>query len=555
VKDTGQGFPPTPEFLLLGGTDKADDPGQKGKIGVGLKAVIFSSKRFTIHSVGAHGVWDVEVVNADEALEEASRNENTQVLVKQTLVDDPKDEAWGTTVTVDFRGRDIHDWLRGAVEAVFHVEEVEAVEDAARVLFEHGRPFDSQAQALLHLYFRSAPYTGDVKKLLLEVQAPTIHVRLNVGSAEAEFSTGELADIFVKPTYEESIPAMYLDYESLLNEVPRGKFKPQMMNKEMPPGGYLGEPVRDRIWILKMTTAEEFQALIRNRNGVITSGHEQTLGKINAIYLVMAAPEILRQVIPGGPKRVISSNGIITAHSFSTPRGARHELYVPRIHLIVDVMTDLNYGKRHLTDRWLVGHLQKLFSEAYSRTLFEATRGLSSDIRKPRDATDRSYVGLEELGLDLPFRKVPVVEQDVVGLFSALLGRGLLKDYQLFGFSQVQRYDGKFYARRARARRDPEFTTDDNLYNLEFKLRASQLCADFETDEKDPRDIHLAVVWQRDDCGPKWKVLDVDASSSKSDASDFPSVNYVLWDSVEGHEVQLLVLEELVASIKSARKS
>ena len=551
VTDEGPGFPPEHELLLLGGTDKEDDPAQKGKIGVGLKAVLFSSARFRIHSVGAHGVWDLDVRDADLTLDRAQKEPQTQLLVSETRNPDRAGEKPGTTVTVEFRDRQVHQWLEGAAESVFTVEELGEGAGAANWLFDYGNPFSTKADAFLHLYFRSAPYSADVKRLLLDEEPITIDVHLKVGNAADEFpGSPAMVQMLTATEYKHTIPALYCDFEELLTGVPPGKFKATLFTQPMPPGGDTGARTPDRIWILKLATKDAFESLIRNRAGVAADGHDQAIAQINGIYLVLGDPVSLRLFIPGGAKRLISSHGIITAHAFSTPRGARHELYIPRVHMIVDVDADLNYGKRHLNDRRLVNHLQRYFAETYARTLFEATKGLSKTVRRPRDVTDRSYVGMENLGLPIPIRKVPELEQDVVALFSALLGAGLLQGYQLFGLSQIEQYDGRFYARRRKGGADPPFTTDDHLYTLEFKHKVSQLCEDFENDEKDPRDIALAIVWQSDTLSDRWKMLDPEASSTGSDGRDFPQISRVLWDSKEGYEVQVLVLEELAQSIR-----
>jgi hypothetical protein len=551
VSDSGPGFPPNRTLLYLGGTDKDTDPQQKGKIGVGLKAVLFSSSKFHIRSVGDHGLWELDVVDADDALTKAHKDPATQLQVTETLDKTKQGESFGTTVTVEFRDRQIHDWIDGATEHVFTVEELgEGAGDAAKLLYEYGAPFATKADAFLHLYFRTAPYSADVKKLLLGGDPLTIHVHLKVGDTGAEFPDSEsMTDMLKATEYSLSILAEYCDFEPLIKAIPVGKFKAAVITHEMPPGGDAGVALPDRIWILKLTTREQIETLIRNRAGLVTAGHESALGRINGVYLVLGDPVTLRQFIPGGAKRLISSNGIITAHAFSTPRGARHELYIPRIHMIVDVDADLNYGKRHLNDRRLVNYLQQFFAEAYARTLFEATKGLSATIRRPRDATDRSYVALTDLGLDLAVVKEPEVEQDVIALFCALMGAGIVDGIALYGISQVEQYDGRFYSRRAKDKADPPFTTDDNLYKLEFKHKISQLCVDFEADEKDPREIQLAIVWKSDALPERWKMLDLTASTVYSDGRHFPKVNRVLWDTKESHEVQVIVLEELVAGL------
>lgn len=557
VTDEGTGFPPNRDLLFLGGTDKEDDPGQKGKIGVGLKAVLFSSMRFQIHSVSEEGVWDVDVQDADTTLQKAHNNPATELQVTSTLDAEAKADKSGTTVTVEFRGREVHDWLETAFKVVFTVEELAERADAAGLLFDHGQPFTTKADALLHLYFRTAPYTADVRRLLNGEAPITIKVHLKVGNAAEQFpDSPAISDMLAATEYTHNIPALYCDFEQLLRKVPPGKFKASLVTQQMPTGGDPGLPMPDRIWILKLKTKDEIESIIRNKAGAVAEGHERAVARINGIYLVLGDPVVLRSFIPGGAKRLISSYGIMTSHGFTTPRGARHELYIPRVHMVVDVDANLNYGKRHLTDRRLVSYLQQFFAEAYTRTLFQATKGLSATVRRPRDATDRSYVGLEDLGLPIPIKKVPEVEQDVVALFSALLGAALIKGYDLFGLSQVEQYDGRFYARRRSHKGDPPFTTDDNLYKLEFKHKISQLCADFENDEKNPTEIDLAIVWQNDGLTDRWRMLELGAKTAvMSDGRDFPQINRILWDTKDSHEVQVIVLEELVQALGEAGAS
>ena len=53
ITDNGTGFPRSDELLGFGGTDKDNDPdwGINGRQGVGLKAVILSTDRFSINAV------------------------------------------------------------------------------------------------------------------------------------------------------------------------------------------------------------------------------------------------------------------------------------------------------------------------------------------------------------------------------------------------------------------------------------------------------------------------------------------------------------------------
>lgn len=554
VRDNGVGFPPSEELLYLGGTDKGGDKKQKGKIGVGLKVVLFSSTRFLLESVSPQGRWRVEVVDAVGALALAGSDPSVRPAGTQELLPADPSIPTGTTVTVEFGGTEVLDWLRSAYEQVFVVQELtRQVETTCDILYANGQPYSSQAEALFDLYFQTAPYTGDVFALLAGGNDITLHFSIDVGAIDDQLTSNTidegLRQCLTGATYKRDISCTYADYNALLQPIPPAKFRTLRFQAPMPPGGLSERAQPDRLWFLKLTSVSEYESLITNQKGEVSPGFENLFDEINGMYLVLGDPVHLRRFIPGGPKRLISANGVLTAHVFPTPRGARHELYVPRIHFIVDVNADLNYGKRHLNNKHLVGQLFRYFNEAYARTLFEATRNLGSKVRVARDVKDRSYVSQPDLELPLPFVKEPFLEQDVIALFFTLLGSGYLEGLKVWGISSVDQYDGRFYARRDAGGRDPAFTTDDHLHKLEFKVVTSALCHDFDIDVKDPRDINLAVVWHNDSVDARYQVLDLKSSTTYSSRQHFPHVQHVLWDTTESHEIQLLVLEDLIKAL------
>jgi len=123
----------------------------------------------------------------------------------------------------------------------------------------------------------------------------------------------------------------------------------------------------------------------------------------------------------------------------------------------------------------------------------------------------------------LPTRKVSVTstprsEQDAIVLFNQLVAGGVIRGIKLLGTSQVAQYDGifRFYAD------DPfenfEFNCDTNPLGvererlqrpyltppkvLEYKFNLDGLIREFESEEKNESDIHLAVFW---DMGGEYK--------------------------------------------------
>jgi len=122
---------------------------------------------------------------------------------------------------------------------------------------------------------------------------------------------------------------------------------------------------------------------------------------------------------------------------------------------------------------------------------------------------------------------------------------------KLWGLSQVETYDGRFYMRRSNARMDPQFTTDDNLYILEFIYKTTQLIDDFKADKKDIRQIRLAVMWT-DDLDPNdstYRLLDVPTSTIGADGRNFPQTNMVLRNIRDADQVEVLYLDKFIEDI------
>ena len=562
VEDNGIGFPRREDLLFLGGTDKSDDPSQLGKIGVGLKAVIFSTKHFSIRSTTDAYDFQFEVSGAANALEHATQNPDVP-LIPNRLNQTPRvpsESVTKTIVTAKFDPSNIIEWLSTVHQAVFEVDELRGPEStAAQWLYEWGAPFKTKAEAMLSLYLQTAPYVGDVQQLLTgSKRRIEVVLRVTVGDdAQHLFQDfPNLVETFTNgPVEEVTVDCQYADYERLLKEIPPRKRRTTIYTHPIPPGGgHLGDTLRDSIWINRLTTPQEIDALLTdNRDRIHWEGIEALRDSINGIYLVLGAPEILRSFIPGGPVRQISARGIQTAHPFVTPRGARHELFVPRIHMLIDVDEDLNYGKRHLTNGWAVKRANDFFSAAYSHTLFHATSQLSSDTRRPRNPDDRTYVGLDALGIDSTLYKEPAVEQDIVALFFDLAGRGVFEGYRVYGLSQVQTYDGRFLARSPRNSEWPSPTADDRLYALEFKYRIDALATDIVNEVKNSTEIALAIAWECEwqDPSGRFKIIDPDVSQTGSDNRLFPGVNGVLFDSRANSEIQLIDLKQVVDELRS----
>lgn len=492
VSDNGIGFPRKPDLLFIGGTDKADDARQFGKIGVGLKAVIFSTKFFSIESTTHSHGFQFAVTGAAAALEHAVSNPDFALHPDQDnyVTHDGDGLITKTMVRAKFDPALLVQWLASVYHAVFEVEELRAGEaNAAEALYKYGSPFKSRAEAMMALYLQTAPYVGDVEQLLTGSKLPIdIKLRLVAGSEPIVTFQEQrhLAPLFDNESeVRVNVECRYPDFEALLRKIPSRRRPWTIYTHKVPSGGgNVGESLRNHIWINKLTDQEDIEELISDRNNRLHwKQYEGFRDKVKGVYLVLGAPEILRSFIPGGASRVMSARGIITEHSFVTPRGARHELYVPRIHMVLDLDEELNYGKRHLKNNWSVRRSNDFFGEAYTRTLFTATSRLSTRVRRSKPK-DRSYVGKQQLEIGGTLFKVPAVEQDAIALFFELAGRGAIQGYRVYGLSQVETYDGRFLAEMDGQREWPVPTADDRLYTLEFKHELKGLLDDIEEERK-----------------------------------------------------------------------
>jgi len=77
-----------------------------------------------------------------------------------------------------------------------------------------------------------------------------------------------------------------------------------------------------------------------------------------------------------------------------------------------------------------------------------------------------------------------------------LLGSGELTSYQILGFSQSDTYDARMLAQRECDREDLfDTASESDLRKVEFKLHASQVVRDFESQVKDAREMHILICW------------------------------------------------------------
>ena len=119
---------------------------------------------------------------------------------------------------------------------------------------------------------------------------------------------------------------------------------------------------------------------------------------------------------------------------------------------------------------------------------------------------------------EIPLTSTPVREQDVIALFHQLLAGGVIRGIRVMATDQFKQYDGLFRYRLSEPFSNHVFHATENPlgihedavrnayesrpYVLEYKANLDALIDEFEKEEKNENDVHLAVVWE---AGTRWK--------------------------------------------------
>jgi hypothetical protein len=263
--------------------------------------------------------------------------------------------------------------------------------------------------------------------------------------------------------------------------------------------------------------------------------------------------------LPGGSRRIISCNGTVTEHDIDLTRG-RNQEYVRCLDIVVDVDANLNYGKTHLTNKYIVKYVREFINEAYVRTLQYGTGEWVGNLPSPDEEEEDLFTTKEDLELQGSVTaKVPRDENDVIGLFFELAGAGYISDFRMYGLSQVAQYDGKAtFKRKGEEASILEAEDDSQLRTVEFKVFASEVMRDFERKQKFSRDIDLLIAWDEGDYdGDYYTIYDIDQSQAykESPPKIFPGVTKFIHDAKHGAEVQTLLLKSLVDDAKATSTS
>ena len=550
-------------MLFLGGTRK-EGKNLKGEVGVGIKVVLFSSDSFQIRSNSKkHGAWKVEISNANnfEALKE--------LIIPKLLPDDdtPLDYE-GTEVTYRFpeyipleKANVLDDFVDEIIASCLPRGLSEDLFSKTIAEYQHGYP--SAFAALIAAYLKRYSYVGDTLAALgVQDRFPKkgidIEVSISCQNAIERFGE-EIGSLFgEQPEQTFSITPSYLTLSEALDWTPKGKKKPGEFNLPLGLGGTGLQQMRG-FNVQVFSSPEEYESLLLNTYGKSTASIEKyrshLFDNINMIMLVIGHINDLSRYLPGGSRRIISCNGVVTDHSLNIIRG-RNQLYVRCLDIVIDVNGKLNYGKTQITSTHLVHLVREFINDAYLQVLQTAAGKWVGRIpvRTPEEEVEH-FVGRSELGLpDFTTRKEPHGENDLIGLFYELAGHGIFPEYRIFGLSQWERYDG-----RAAVLMDPDAPSmldpkdDTRLKMIEFKLHARDIIRNFVLQQKDPHEVNLVIAWDEGTYNnPSYDFFEISESHvyEASRKSVFPHANWYIEDRHLGYEIQVILLKEIVEKLK-----
>ncbi len=218
----------------------------------------------------------------------------------------------------------------------------------------------------------------------------------------------------------------------------------------------------------------------------------------------------------------------------------------------------------YLCDEVMVPNRKLLIPHQVPHGDTEHEQAMSLDALKRRAET-KERLRLPQLGIST----IPETEQEVVALFNALLGAGLLKGYDLLSvFGSSEKYDAVFRYEIAKERgtqgpaplclHESAFGRS-NLIKfpasmLEFKPMLSNLIDDFEGGTKVVDEIRLAVAWDKGNeaafCGSSDYRLEACSGRSPRD-KQFYGETHLLTMTTSSSRLHVILLRDVIAALAS----
>ena len=426
--------------------------------------------------------------------------------------------------------------------------------------------YPNRFSALLATFLCRYTYASDVLNCLgekPELSNTAIHINAFCSNPSRDFGS-EIGALFDEKTrFSFKIKPKYLLFSDTSDWAPKGTHIGSSCTP-LGAGGTNLYKAANSFNTLFYNKPEEYKQLLIGKNENLSTAARNSIDeyeaklfpKINGIVLTIARIPLFEKFLPGGSQRVISANGVVTTHSVDLTQG-QNQQYVRCFDLVVDVNATLNYGKSEITDKYLVRRLKRFLNDAYGTTIQTAASKWVGRIPPDVDVQSDSFVNREDLNINqLAIKKVPKYENDVIALFFELLGKGYLKGYQNFGLSQMDTYDARFVIKQTEDESTPlPPSHDGQLSIVEFKIEADLLFREFETRDKDPRDLKLVIAWKEGSLSSTQFYFENIEYSRHHPNNVYPGVTRYLEDTISGTQIQVLLLESVVDNIREKQSA
>jgi hypothetical protein len=528
VDDNGLGFPQDLSLLLPDGTSKTDQSETLGYQGVGLKSVIYSSQKFSLFSHTLDDEkWGVVIENASNYISTDGQESAPIISPEET-----RDQI-GTTIEVHYGNTFVVTALEQIVEGITSSESnfkwrFDSTDFIKNHFFlKEAKTKKAIFEYMLKYYLRTQSYVGSISRLLNcrlcpneEVYAKRIKIQFSIDFTGADSSSvnnpflKQLIQELKDSTYsivEFEVDNEFLDFQEIVEQIRSQDSRAisfRIYDFDIPSGGIMNDPtLMDQIYCKIMVPDytkpdtdisgryKQYISLLQSSNPDRAQKNirqfTSLFPKILGIYILIGRMEFFEKYLGNNyGVKLIAANGVPTQHEL-TARSSNQSFYFNPITFIINVDGKLNEGKTHLIDDTLQRQCVKFFREIFESTLNRIAQEFVRTVPHDPPSTPINMVPLKPININgLDIKREPVDEDTLIAMFYQLLR---IKGFQIptYGLMRSGIFDGKFVYR------DDNINSDNDLKNLEMKVKLTNLLSDFES-PNNPKDFDkcdLIIVW------------------------------------------------------------
>ncbi len=561
VYDNGIGFPFNLQLLGFGTSGKgAEDWSVGGEMGVGLKVVIFSTENFSIDAVyidqqtGQARKWDCRITNGWKYV---------QGTVDDIDVDysDPAANGNETYSRIRYVFPN-SDRLTSFLQEIYdkYLASGMIQDDLAQ------SELDKLKLALEH-YFRTEGYAANVNNLMSSAQGSVttdIEIKILCGDESSKLFTNDFQSLLVQNRQVElSFKNRFWNIQDAVERTRRGVSRPTILTAPFPDqGGEIGNYNQNYVYVQEFPDWASFKRLLQNQRMRSPPNPEDFKPffdrYIIGAYVVVGARETLKKHLIGVYRlHPVAASGIPSAHDIHVPSDVGALGFVNNIHFIINLRARLSYGKQTIKNPWLLGQVNGFFKDAFRSTLMHTAQSITGVVEAPPPPITipvSSLVSRPDLEVpSLSVKKEPVEEMELIALFYELAGKGYISDYETWSLTSKQVFDGKFLIRYPGVQIAAPHS-DNDLSNIEFKVKLGDLIDDFDQGRKNPSELKLIIVWENDfqtafpSGHTHFELVDIQGTEMEEYCLNY--VQECLHDRRDARKIQILELKKAMSRIR-----